>query len=169
MEDKPKRRWQLTENNATFTKQECCEGLAKVATTIYCIAGHEKGERGTEHIHAFVIYKNAISLSSLKKAFPRAHFEACRGSNIENRDYVVKDDKEPFESGEMPLGNECKAKRNVASEILTLLYNGKNLYEVMASDEDFADYIVRNFKNLQLIEKEVQSRHFVKWKQEQRK
>ena len=68
------KQWQLTENNPSYTKKEAVERLSSIGTALYSIGCSEVGESGTSHIHAYVVYKNAIELSSLKNLFPRAHF-----------------------------------------------------------------------------------------------
>jgi len=148
------KRWQLTENNQAYTKQECCEALASIAKTIYVVSCAEIGESGTKHIHAFVIYENAISLKTLKKHFPRAHFEHCRGSNEENRAYVVKQDSEVFESGKMPLASSSDRKVDIANEVVNLMSNGEPLERIMVEYPHLCDYVVRNYRSLREIEKD---------------
>lgn len=146
------RRWQLTENNASYTKQEGATLLASIGETSYVVGGCEIGESGTKHIHIFVIYKNAISLGSIKKRFPRAHLEACIGSNVQNRAYVVKDDNDYFESGEMPVASASDRKRDEASEVMELLIQGIPLQTILAEYKTLNDYVVRNYKNLREIQ-----------------
>ena len=146
------RRWQLTENNATYTKEEGANLIASIGETSYVVSCCEMGERGTKHIHIFVIYKNAISLGSIKKHFPRAHLESCKGSNIQNRAYVVKDDSEYFESGVMPVASASDRKRDEASEVMELLVNGVTLQTILMEYKTLNDYVVRNYKNLREIQ-----------------
>lgn len=152
MEKDRSRRWQLTENNADYTTQECGERLASVGHTRYVVAGRDIGESGTKHIHAFVIYDNAISLTTLRKQFPRAHFEACIRSNIENREYVIKNDTQPYESGDMPVASESDRKTDFASEVINLLENGVPLSRIMLDYPALCDYVVRNYRSLKEIE-----------------
>lgn len=149
------RRWQLTENNPAYTKEQCAERLASIGETLYVVSCSEVGESGTSHIHGFVIYKNAISLSSIKKIFPRAHLEECKGSNVENREYIVKDDSEFFEQGSMPLVSEKQRKKDEASEVFRLLQEGNTLFEIMSQYGDLTDYVVRNYRNLSQIQNEM--------------
>lgn len=149
------KRWQLTENNAGYTKQECAKALASIAKTIYVVSCSETGESGTKHVHAFIIYENAISLKTLKKHFPRAHFEHCKGSNVENRAYVCKDDSDVFESGEMPLASSSERKQDVASEVVNLMTDGVGLSQIMMEYPSLCDYVVRNYRSLREIEKDL--------------
>lgn len=149
-EDRSKK-WQLTENNPDYSKREAVERLTAIGEAIYCVGSHEVGESGTEHIHVFVVYKNAISMSSLKKRFPRAHFEHCRGSVASNREYVIKDDKEPYEVGECPLA-VSEERTDAPSEVVALiLKSGKSPLEILTAYPKYADYVVRNFRNLDEI------------------
>ena len=151
------KRWQLTENNAGYTKQECAEALASIAKTIYVVSCSEMGESGTKHIHAFIIYENAISLKTLHSHFPRAHFEHCKGSNIENRDYIVKSDADVFESGQLPIASssEREKKTDVASEVVNLLDNGLPLEYILKEYPSLCDYVVKNYRSLKEIEKDL--------------
>ncbi len=147
--DERAKKWQLTENNATYTKQEGIDKLCSIGTAIYAVASSEVGESGTKHIHAFVIFENAIKLKTLKKAFPRAHFERCRGNNASNREYVIKDDTEFYEVGSMPITSEGKQTSDVASEVCTLIIdNGLSPMTILKEYKQYADYVVRNFRNL---------------------
>lgn len=144
------KKWQLTENNHAYTKDEAVERLSSIGEAVYCVVACEIGESGTKHIHAFVVFKNAICLKSLKKHFPRAHFEKCRGSNAINRDYVIKDDVDYLEIGELPLiVNE--ERENVASEVSRLVINGRSPIDILCEYPRYADYVVRNFRNLNEI------------------
>lgn len=151
MEDARSRRWQLTENNPTYSKKECAETLSSIADTKYVITCEEVGETGTKHIHAFIIFANSIRLTSIKKKFPRAHLEVCEGSNVENRLYIVKTDNEPFESGEMPLTTERKKKLDVAKEVIDLLRNGNDLGVIMTEYPELCDYVVKHYRSLKEI------------------
>lgn len=142
------KQWQLTENNTDYTKQEAVERLASIGTSQYAIGCSEIGESGTSHIHAYVVYKNAIELSSLKVLFPRAHFEKCVGSVQSNIDYVSKDDTEPYEVGERPLVvSDWKA--DVSSEVVALILESDlSPIEVLRKYPRYCDYVVKNFRNL---------------------
>lgn len=149
-EDRSKK-WQLTENNPDYTKREAVERLTGIGEAIYCVGCSEMGESGTKHIHAFVVFKNAISMRSLKKRFPRAHFEHCRGSVASNREYVLKDDKEPYEVGECPLA-VSEERTDAPSEVVALIVkSGLSPLEILTAYPRYADYVVRNFRNLNEI------------------
>ena len=142
------KQWQLTENNPSYTKQEAVERLASIGTALYVIGCSEVGESGTSHIHAYAVWKNAIELVSLKKQFPRAHFEKCKGSVQANIDYVSKDDKEPYSVGEAPLV-VSDWRSDVSSEVVALILEcGLSPIQILGKYPRYCDYVVKNFRNL---------------------
>lgn len=156
VKDKRKRgerskQWQLTENNPTYTKQEAVERLASIGTAVFVIGCEETGESGTKHVHAYAVWKNAIELGSLKKAFPRAHFEHCKGSPQSNIDYIAKSDPKPYEVGERPaVVSEWKA--DVSAEVVALILEcDLSPIEILRKYPRYCDYVVKNFKNLSEI------------------
>lgn len=159
--DEASRQWQLTENNPSYTKHEAVERLASIGTAQYALGCSEVGESGTSHIHAYIVYKNAIELGSLKKQFPRAHFEKCRGSVSDNIDYISKDDPEPYEVGERPsVVSEWRV--DVSSEVVALILEvGLSPIEILRKYAKYADYVVKNFRNLAEI---YESNRSKRWK-----
>ena len=142
------KQWQLTENNADYTKQEAVRRLSSIGSPQYAVSCSEVGESGTSHIHAYVVYKNAIELRSLKSLFPRAHFEHVRGSVNDNVDYITKDDPEPYEVGERPLV-VSEWKEDVSSEVVALiLKSGLSPLEILSKYPRYCDYVVKNFRSL---------------------
>lgn len=146
--DERSKQWQLTENNPSYTKKEAVERLTSIGTAQYAVGCSEIGESGTSHIHAYVVYKNAIELASLKKLFPRAHFEHVRGSINDNVEYITKDDTEPYEVGEKPLVvSEWKA--DVSAEVVALiLESGLSPIKILKQYPRYSDYVVKNFRSL---------------------
>lgn len=151
MNDARSRRWQLTENNPEYTKKECAERISCIAKTRYIISCEETGETGTKHVHAFMIFENAIRLTSIKAKFPRAHLEVCEGSNVENRVYISKDDSEPFECGEMPLTTQREKKTDFAKEVIDLIRGGNDLGVIMTEYPELCDYVVKHYRSLKEI------------------
>lgn len=149
------RRWLFTENNCELDKKAFVERVCQIATTNYAVASNEIGESGTKHIHCFVVFENAISLSSLKRFFPRAHLDRCVGTNAEVRAYVVKDDKEPYEVGSCPLTSVSARRKDVSAEVIALMYQGYSLRNILNDNKELSDYIVRNYRNLREIEKDL--------------
>lgn len=93
--------WVFTINN--YTREE--EGDVKELPGVqYLVYGREVGESGTHHLQGYVYFKNARTLSSLKKKLPRAHLEVRRGTHEQARDYCQKDG-DFFEVGIEPEKN----------------------------------------------------------------
>ena len=91
----------LTENNPFEDKRKMTKekyiNCIKLNIEPEYIAYSEEigGEEGTFHIHVYVKTREnrSIRFTTLKKLFPYAHIDACRGSSKENRDYVFKEGK----------------------------------------------------------------------------
>ena len=153
------KQWQLTENNPDYTKKEAVERLTSIGTALYGIGCSEVGESGTSHIHAYVVWKNAIELGSLKKQFPRAHFEKCKGNVQSNIDYISKDDPSPYKVGEPPkVVGEWKA--DVSAEVVALiLVSGLSPIQILERYPLYSDYVVKNFRNLSEIYASIRHKH----------
>lgn len=102
--NKQSRRFILTINNPTETDEEMDLYLKSVEHIKYFIFQREKGhECETEHFQMYLVFSIGKRFSTLKKLFPRAHFEACKGTNVQCRDYCSKSDTRvsgPYEYGE---------------------------------------------------------------------
>lgn len=70
----------------------------------YSVFQVEKGSSNeTEHIQMFLIFTIGKRFSTIKKLFPTAHFEECKGNNVQCRDYCSKSDTRvsgPYEIGQ---------------------------------------------------------------------
>lgn len=66
----------------------------------YLVYGREVGESGTPHLQGYWEFGSSRRFSTLKKAFPRMHFEKRRGTGKQAADYCKKDGN-IFEKGEM--------------------------------------------------------------------
>lgn len=80
------RNWQFVINNFTDTEEQ----LLKEENFKYLIYQIEKGEEGTPHIQATIIYKSQRTLKGIKKTFPRAHLD-----KVENLDESIKYSSKP--------------------------------------------------------------------------
>lgn len=57
----------------------------------YAIFGREVGKEGTPHLQGYVCFKNSVRRVSVSKMVGiRAHIEACKGSEAQNRTYCSK-------------------------------------------------------------------------------
>lgn len=146
-------RWQITENNPERDKNEVARVLGSLGKATYVAVCSEVGDMGTVHIHGFVVYENAISANTIKKAFPRAHLETCKGSSEENRAYIAKQDENFLEVGNCPIVEKAPRQRDEASEVLALMFDesnneGRHPLEVAREHPEFAYFIVRNYRGL---------------------
>lgn len=95
----------------------------------YSIFQYEKGESGTPHFQGFIIFKIAKRFSTMKLYFPFGHFEKCRGSSAENREYCSKSETKisgPYEDGEFA---EERARTDI-SEFINLVQAGATKKEL---------------------------------------
>lgn len=103
-QNKQGRRFLLTINNPKETDDDFEKYVQELEHFKYCIFQREKGhETGTEHFQVFIIFTIAKRFSTIKSYFPTAHIEACKGSNVQCRDYCCKTDTRvsgPYEIGQ---------------------------------------------------------------------
>lgn len=82
----------------------------------------EAGDKGTEHLQGYVKFGNAVRLSTLRKALPRAHYEPRRGTREQAREYCRKPDRldGPWEFGEWvePAGQGSRSDLHAAIDTL---------------------------------------------------
>lgn len=92
-------------NSTRYTIARCCvftinnpteEDEELITSSIddklaYVIYGHEEGDTGTYHLQGYAQFIDRLSLSALKKIFPRAHLENVKGTQQQAIDYCKKD------------------------------------------------------------------------------
>lgn len=139
------RKWQLTINNPKehgCTHDDIKEKLSKLKSLVYWCMSDEVGEKGTYHTHLYIACSNAVRFSTLKKAFPSAHFEMARGTSEENRNYVFKEGKwekdkkketnlpdTREENGEMPV--ERQGARTDLADLYDMIKAGMSNFEIL--------------------------------------
>lgn len=105
------RNWCFTLNNYTDEEVESVREVVK--DTKYLVFGYEVApETGTPHLQGYIQFKNEKSFKQVKKMLPdRTHFEACKGSAVQNYKYCTKG--ENFEEfGEKPKTQKEKGECN---------------------------------------------------------
>lgn len=143
--DTQSRKWLLTFNNPEkydFGHDNIKAVLSKIKNITYWCMCDEVGKEGTYHTHLFIYREGQMRFSMIKKKFPNAHIDYCRGTTQDNRDYVRKEGKHKdtdkaetnlpntFEEfGECPI--EEQGKRNDLNELYSLIKDGLSDYDIL--------------------------------------
>ena len=94
------RRFNITLNEP-IKYQELASYLKSFKSFRYILSAKEKAPTtGHEHIHIFCFYKQTISITLSKTC--GSHVEVCRGSDMQNIQYIKKDGDIVEEEGELP-------------------------------------------------------------------
>lgn len=159
MADTQARKYQLTINNPEEKQlghEQIKAILAGLKSVVYWAMADETGlETKTAHTHLFIMAKNPIKFSRIKKLFPDAHIESARGSAAENRDYVAKSGKwadDPkadtsipgtFEEwGELP-DEPGQGFRSDIAQLYHMISEGLSNAEIMEKNPNLAIHISR--------------------------
>ena len=87
------RRWMLTINNPEETDEDMIKYIEGLEHIKYSIFQREKGHlEETEHFQMFLVFSIGKRFSTIKSLFPKAHIEACKGTNLECMKYCSKED-----------------------------------------------------------------------------
>ena len=63
------------------------------ALCFWCMCDEIQKDGFTPHTHLFIVGENAIPFSEVKKRFPMAHIEECKGSDADVIAYIRKEGK----------------------------------------------------------------------------
>lgn len=152
MNDVQSRKWLVTINNPKekgFAHDNLKTILQGFKGCLYWCMSDEIGhEGGTYHTHIFLVCSGAVRFSTMKKRFGGAHFDVCKGTSSENRDYVFKcgrwsnTDKEDTrvedtqeEWGELPV--ERQGHRNDIDDLYAMIKEGLTNYEIIESNPQY--------------------------------
>ncbi len=116
----------------------------------YLVIGEEIGENETPHLQGYIVYKNARTMSAIKKDIPRAHLEQAKGNSYQNREYCVKDEKF-HEFGERPLTPKEKGDDETQRWI-----DAWNNAKAGTYDDIPRDIMIRNYRTIKQIRKDHQ-------------
>lgn len=144
------RKWLLTINNPVEHNMQydvIKDILGKFKAVKYWCMCDEVGANGTYHSHLHIYGDNAIKFATVKKKFPSAHIDYCRGTVSDNRDYIRKEGKykgstkeetnipETFEeSGDVPL--ERQGQRNDLIDLYDMIKSGMSNYEILEQNPE---------------------------------
>lgn len=153
-EDSRSRKWQMTFNNPVqhgYSQDVIEDNLSKIKLIYWCMSD-ETGEEGTYHTHVYLQAANAIKFTVLLKRFKGAHFEMCKGTAQENRDYVFKEGKwknsekgttnhkdTHREWGELPI--ERQGKRNDLDDLYDMINSGMSTHEIIKDNPSYLLHI----------------------------
>lgn len=114
--------------------------------TYFCMAD----EQGSQfHTHVYVVFASRVRFSMLKRYFPEAHIEKCRGSVSDNVNYIKKSGKWKLdeskrekkidgtfeEYGTQPP--DSKGKRSDMSELYQMILDDMTNAEILATNQDY--------------------------------
>ncbi len=148
--DTQSRKFQLTFNNpqekglTQTVLKETTENSFK-SIVYYCMSDEVGGNENTYHTHIYLHLKSPTRFSRVKKVYPSAHIEACKGTAQQNRDYVFKIGKwqstttaetnlpeTHYEFGELP--EEKKGKRTDLAELYEDIKSGMTNAEIIEAN-----------------------------------
>ena len=148
-----------TLNNPTewgYDQDKVIRLLSELAGCRYIAIAEEIGVlEHTPHMHFFVVYRNPKAKSTMCNTVPKAHWDPCRGTIEQNRDYVFKQGKwvdsekgttalpeTQREWGEIPT--ECKEfpsrKSDVMDAINQMIEEGLSPSEIMGMHAGYCEY-----------------------------
>ena len=112
----------------------------------FCMADEEGSMR---HTHIFIVFSSRVRFSMIKRHFPEAHIEKCKGTVSDNVNYIKKTGKWELdeekqekkiegtfeEYGTQPP--DSKGKRADMSELYQMIMNNMTNAEILAQNQDY--------------------------------
>ena len=146
------RKWLVTINNPLekgFDHNAIKAQLQLFKNCAYWCMSDEIGkDGGTYHTHVFICCTGAVRFSTLKKRFDGAHFDVCKGTAVDNKNYVFKEGKwsgsekedtrvdgTQEEYGECPV--ERQGQRNDINDLYAMIKEGLTNYEIIESNPQY--------------------------------
>lgn len=114
--------------------------------TYFCMADEEGS---MFHTHIFVVFASRVRFSMVKRYFPEAHIEKCRGSVSDNVNYVKKTGKWELNESKQEKKIEgtyeeygtkppdSKGKRSDMSELYQMVCDNMTNAEILATNQDY--------------------------------
>ena len=144
-------RYQLTINSPIdkgYTHSKIIEILRDNFKTLsYLCMADEQGS--LFHTHVFVIFSSRVRFSMVKRYFPEAHIEKCRGSVSDNVNYVKKTGKWELDEAKQESKIEgsfeeygtqppdSKGKRSYMSDLYQMILDNMTNAEIIATNQDY--------------------------------
>lgn len=143
-------RYQLTINEPIekgYTHQRIFEIFHNnFKTLVYLCLADEKGS--LLHTHVFVVFSSRVRFSMIKRYFPEAHVEKCRGTVSDNVAYISKTGKWEHDSkhgtkidgsfeefGTKPP--DSRGKRQDMSELYQMVLDNMTNAEILSVNQDY--------------------------------
>lgn len=148
--DTQSNKYQLTINNAAdygWTHEKIFETARDNFKTLsYLCMADEMGS--TFHTHIFLCFNSRVRFSTLKRHFPEAHIEKCRGMVSDNVNYIRKSGKwkDDIKHGTKIEGSfeefgtrppDSRGKREDMSELYQMVEAGMTDAEILAENQDY--------------------------------
>lgn len=114
--------------------------------TYFCMADEEGS---MYHTHIFIVFASRVRFSMVKRYFPEAHIEKCRGSVSDNVNYIKKSGKWELdeckqekkiegtfeEYGTQPP--DSRGKRSDMSDLYQMVLDNMTNAEILATNQDY--------------------------------
>ncbi len=116
-------------------------------TLIYVAMADEQGTQ--HHTHIFIVFASRVRFSMIKRYFPEAHIEKCKGTVSDNVNYVKKTGKwednqskqeKKIEGTFEEYGTQppdSKGKRSDMSELYQMVLDNMTNAEILAQNQDY--------------------------------
>lgn len=115
-------------------------------TTYFCMADEEGS---CFHTHIYVVFASRVRFSMVKRYFPEAHIEKCRGSVSDNVNYIKKSGKWELDENKQEKKIEgtfeeygtqppdSKGKRSDMSDLYQMVLDNMTNAEILATNQDY--------------------------------
>jgi len=148
--DTQSNKYQLTINNPLdygYTHEKIFETCRDNFKTLqYLCMADEQGS--TFHTHIFVCFSSRVRFSKVKKHFPEAHIEKCRGTASDNVNYIKKSGKwendrkhgTKIEGSFEEYGSrppDSRGKRGDMTELYQMVADGMTSAEILSENQDY--------------------------------
>lgn len=128
------RGWILTLPFAEYDRAAVEEGLGRY--TAY-VGQHERGEdTGYEHWQIYLDNRTPVRFSTLRKLFPKGHFEVRRGTRIQAVEYVTKEETrvgDHIEHGHIDVTTR-QGQRSDLEELHSRVMAGESVDDLLIDD-----------------------------------
>ena len=101
------------------------------------------------HTHVFVVFTSRVRFSMMKRYFPEAHIERCRGTVSDNVNYIKKSGKWELDESKQEKKIEgtfeeygiqppdSKGKRSDMSDLYKMVLDNMTNAEILATNQDY--------------------------------